>query len=268
MSGSHGCGTWKKSQTSKGYIKRTTTDTGKWYTQTSTRTEPGKRRATTKTWGGALQLGKNVYISGGPWFEYMGTGSGTGDDSFKVHGMNMSQTKTWFSEKGVPYNKIWWQGSDDLGIKVPGGSLWDMGWPWSKKIGYPTTWEVHYWIWSEDDPTKKKVTYTEFQNWITYIDIHGQLSTDELKIFMSASMNEYVAMQGGNSALRRGIDYSGRTDLVGMLADIGAFYSQRGWSLTIAEKQIIQEQWGLLWTMILDDDNVFNKIWFISHGYI
>lgn len=269
MSGSHGCGTWKTSKKTKGYYKPLyNQDTGKYYTVTSTKKQPTHRRGTKKTWSGALQLGKNVYISGGPWFEYKGTGSGTGDDNFRVHGMNKSQTRAWLEEKGIPYNKLYWEGNDKLNVKVPGGTLWDKGWPWSSKIGYPTKWDVRYYIWTEDDPTQKEVSYGEYMNWVTYIDVHSQLDAEEVEDFMAQATAQYKQMHGGSSALRRGVEYSSRSDLAGWLSDIELFYSQRSWNLTTYEKMIVGDMWGELWTQILGDDEVFNRVWFRLHGYV
>jgi len=282
MSGSHGCGAWKQSKKTKGWIKYVDLGNDKYGNKiftavTSTRTQPTHRRGVSKTWSGALQKGRNVYLSGGPWggcwFEYMGTGSGTGDDSYKIHFPSHLYDGTGGAHDmldyfGVPYNKVWSEGENKVGIKVPGGALLDKHWPWSGKLGYPTQWTTHYYIWTEEDPTKREVSYGVWQDWIVYIDVHGQLSAGEVEGFMSSTMNQYKAMHGGNSALRRGIEYSSRSDIAGLLADIELFYEQRGWALTISEKQYVAVLWGNMWTMILDDDEVFNRIWFRFYGYL
>lgn len=274
MTGGHGCGSWKRSKKTFGFYKRArTTNTHKWYTKTSTRTEPKKRRGVAKSWSGALQLGKNVYLSGGKysgvWFEYMGTGHSSGNDSYKVHGLDgTDQTRQMLEYFGVPYNKVWTEQTGVYGIKVPGSALLDVGWPWSSNLGYPTVWDVSYWIWSEDDPVKKKVDYATWQAWITYIDIGSELTVNQKSNFMANIMNDFAQNKCDGSIIYDVLGRVDRADLWEMLLDIKEFYAQRGWALSLAEKQVIGEQWNLLWMMILDDDRVFNTLWFDFHGYL
>lgn len=85
-------------------------------------------------------IGNDVYISlkilDHVWFQWHGTGSGTGDNEFRVYGMSKGATEDFFNNRSIPYNKIYWGGTNALFVKVPGGTLWPYHWPWHKALGY------------------------------------------------------------------------------------------------------------------------------------
>lgn len=251
-----------------------------------------------------MQRGNNVYLSGGPfsgiWFEYMGTGSGTGNDSYKVHwpdhlDAGTNETRKMLEYFGVPYNDVWTEGTGIYGIKVPGGVLLDKNWPWSSKLGYPTQYDTVFWVW-EEGGERRIASEAEYNAWIQYIDVQQWLTDQEKRDFYNGVyrelfeysegddfidltdkyrlkwLDDYIRWAAGDLANfmeeQRPWDNWRENDLIAILRRVeGTGFSMTvNYQMSLTQQEfirLIQEFEEHLNSITID----FNKIWFLYWGY-